>query len=144
MCKVFTKTVLLYLNYQNKTTSLIHAPNLILLLSPPGVLLNLFTEVGNDLIANKPVSQRLRLVSGHDFNIGSLMEVAHVKTDQSIPEYGAVFALELYRSRSTGAYSVLVSKFISFNGFLQYESVNPWLNPKIISLLQIEVDPKKS
>ncbi|CAH0591693.1 unnamed protein product [Chrysodeixis includens] len=72
-----------------------------------GVLLNLFTEVGNDLIAKKPVSQRLRLISGHDFNIGALMEVAHVKTDQSIPEYGAVFALELYKSRSTGSYSVL-------------------------------------
>ncbi|XP_035443469.1 venom acid phosphatase Acph-1 isoform X1 [Spodoptera frugiperda] len=72
-----------------------------------GVLLDKFVTAGNDFIAGKQVSQRLRLFSAHDFNIGALMEVAKVENDHSIPEYGAVFALELYRSRSTGAYSVL-------------------------------------
>ncbi|KAH9631288.1 hypothetical protein HF086_003724 [Spodoptera exigua] len=72
-----------------------------------GVLLDKFVRAGNNFIAGKQVSQRLRLFSAHDFNIGALMEVAKVENDHSIPEYGAVFALELYRSRSTGAYSVL-------------------------------------
>lgn len=72
-----------------------------------GVLLNMFVQAGNDFISEKPVTQRLRLISGHDFNIGALMDVASVQNDQAIPEYGSVFALELYRCRSTGAYSVL-------------------------------------
>ncbi|KAJ8721048.1 hypothetical protein PYW08_006513 [Mythimna loreyi] len=72
-----------------------------------GILLNTFVQAGNDLIAGKQVSQRLRLISGHDFNIGALMDVASVQNDQTIPEYGSVFALELYRYRSTGVYTVL-------------------------------------
>nr|QZP43468.1 histidine acid phosphatase Acph-1-like protein [Pseudoips prasinana] len=72
-----------------------------------GVLLNEFIQAANDIIEGKPVSQRLRVVSCHDFNIGSLMDVTHVKNDHGIPEYGAVFALELYRSRSTGNYTVV-------------------------------------
>ncbi|KAJ0172519.1 hypothetical protein K1T71_011658 [Dendrolimus kikuchii] len=72
-----------------------------------GVLLNTFVQAALDIIAGTPVNQRLRIFSAHDFNIGALMDVAKVKNNHSIPEYGSVFALELYRSRSTGAYSVL-------------------------------------
>lgn len=72
-----------------------------------GVLLHKFISMSKDIISNKPVPQRLHIFSAHDFNIGALMEVAQVKCDHSIPEYGAVFSLELYRSRSTGSYSVV-------------------------------------
>ncbi|XP_063895496.1 venom acid phosphatase Acph-1 isoform X2 [Helicoverpa armigera] len=72
-----------------------------------GVLLSQFIQAGNDFISGKPVSQPLRSISAHDFNIGALMDVAYVQNDSTIPEYGAVFALELYKSRSTGSYSVL-------------------------------------
>ncbi|KAL0879719.1 hypothetical protein ABMA27_003432 [Loxostege sticticalis] len=73
-----------------------------------GVLLNNFIEAATAISKGKSVSKRLRLFSAHDFNIGALMEVARVRGDQSIPEYGAVFALELYKSRSTGELGVLV------------------------------------
>ncbi|CAH2979949.1 unnamed protein product [Chilo suppressalis] len=72
-----------------------------------GVLLNNFMNLASDIAAGKPVKNRLRLFSAHDFNIGALMEVSKVKSDQSIPEYGAVFALELYKSRSSGELSVM-------------------------------------
>ncbi|KAM3956323.1 venom acid phosphatase Acph-1 [Aphomia sociella] len=72
-----------------------------------GILLNMFTEAANDISAGKPVSKRVRLFSAHDFNIGALMDVSKVKSNQSIPEYGALFALELYKSRSKGDLSVL-------------------------------------
>ncbi|KAJ8728563.1 hypothetical protein PYW07_006259 [Mythimna separata] len=72
-----------------------------------GILLNMFVQAGNDFIAGKQVPQPLRLISGHDFNIGALMDVASVQNGETIPEYGSVFALELYRCRSTGVYSVL-------------------------------------
>ncbi|KAL0830097.1 hypothetical protein ABMA28_003554 [Loxostege sticticalis] len=72
-----------------------------------GVLLNNFIEAATAISKGKSVSKRLRLFSAHDFNIGALMEVARVRGDQSIPEYGAVFALELYKSRSTGELGVL-------------------------------------
>ncbi|XP_052749812.1 venom acid phosphatase Acph-1-like [Galleria mellonella] len=72
-----------------------------------GTLLNIFVEAAKDISAGRPVSHRLRLFSSHDFNVGALMEVSKVKSNQSIPEYGSVFALELYKSRSKGDLSVL-------------------------------------
>ncbi|CAG9782459.1 unnamed protein product [Diatraea saccharalis] len=72
-----------------------------------GVLLNNFMSLASDIAAGKSITKRLRLFSAHDFNIGALMEVSKVKSDQSIPEYGAVFSLELYKSRSTGELSVV-------------------------------------
>ncbi|XP_075982163.1 venom acid phosphatase Acph-1-like [Anticarsia gemmatalis] len=72
-----------------------------------GVLLNQFMEVAEDIISGKPVKHRLRIFSCHDFNIGAMMHVVNVRHNNSIPEYGAVFSLELYRSKITGAYSVM-------------------------------------
>lgn len=73
-----------------------------------GVLLNTFHQAAQDLISGKKVDQRLRIFSAHDFNIGAFMEVSRiVNNNRGIPEYGSVFALELYRSKSTGTYSVL-------------------------------------
>lgn len=66
--------------------------------------------LAQDIKTGKAVAPRLYMFSAHDFNIGSLMEVANVKNENGIPEYGAVFSLELYRSRSSGFYSVLVSQ----------------------------------
>lgn len=71
-----------------------------------GVILNDFIKAADDIISGKPVSKRLRLFSCHDFNIGSLMEVANIKVDQNIPEYGSVFALELYKSKTNGDYNI--------------------------------------
>ncbi|CAB3242535.1 unnamed protein product [Arctia plantaginis] len=72
-----------------------------------GVLLQQFTEAAEDIISGKEVLKRLRLFSCHDFNLGALMEASNVKYERTIPEYGSVFALELYRSKTTGLYSVL-------------------------------------
>ncbi|VVC98827.1 venom acid phosphatase Acph-1-like [Leptidea sinapis] len=73
-----------------------------------GVILNDFTQMAADIISGKPVTKRFHMYSGHDFNIGSLMEATKiVRHEQPVPEYGAIFGLELYRSRSTGEYSVL-------------------------------------
>ncbi|XP_059061097.1 venom acid phosphatase Acph-1-like [Achroia grisella] len=72
-----------------------------------GVLLSMFIEAGKDISAGTKVPKRLRLFSSHDFNIGAFMRVSKVKTNYSIPEYGAIFALELYKSRSKGDLSVL-------------------------------------
>lgn len=71
--------------------------------------MDMFLKTADDLIAGKPVSQRLRLFSAHDFNIGALMEVSRMNAPYEIPDYGSVFALELYRCRRSGEYSVLVS-----------------------------------
>lgn len=71
-----------------------------------GVLLNTFIEAADDIISGKPVSQRLRLYSAHDFNVGALMMVSKTKSNNSIPEYGSVFMLELYKSRR-GEFSVV-------------------------------------
>uniref|UniRef100_A0A1E1WMB7 acid phosphatase n=1 Tax=Pectinophora gossypiella TaxID=13191 RepID=A0A1E1WMB7_PECGO len=64
-----------------------------------GVLLQQFTEAATALALGKPVTKRLRIFSAHDFNVGALMDVSRVVKDQSIPEYGSVFALELYRRK---------------------------------------------
>ncbi|CAK1542467.1 unnamed protein product [Leptosia nina] len=73
-----------------------------------GVILNDFIQAASDIIAGKEVTKRVRLYSAHDFNIGSLMEVSGVsRHEQPVPEYGAVFALELFKSKSTGEITVL-------------------------------------
>ncbi|XP_013200761.1 venom acid phosphatase Acph-1 [Amyelois transitella] len=72
-----------------------------------GILLNTFVEAALEISQGRPVKQRLRMFSAHDFNIGALMGAARVENNYNIPEYGAVFALELYKSRSTGKLSVL-------------------------------------
>ncbi|XP_053616175.1 venom acid phosphatase Acph-1-like isoform X2 [Plodia interpunctella] len=72
-----------------------------------GILLNTFVEAASEISQGRPMKQRLRVYSAHDFNIGALMEAARVKNNHSIPEYGALFALELYRSRNSGKFSVL-------------------------------------
>ncbi|OWR43369.1 venom acid phosphatase [Danaus plexippus plexippus] len=73
-----------------------------------GVLLNDFIEAAKKISSDEPMKKRFRMFSGHDFNIGSLMEVTKViRHEQSNPEYGALFALELYKSKRTGEYSVV-------------------------------------
>ncbi|XP_045521262.1 venom acid phosphatase Acph-1-like [Pieris brassicae] len=73
-----------------------------------GVILNDFIETALDIINGKNVTKRFHMYSAHDFNIGSLMEVTGIsKHEQPVPEYGAVFGLELFRSRVTGDFSVL-------------------------------------
>lgn len=73
-----------------------------------GVILNDFVQAASDIESGKPVKKRLRVYSAHDFNIGSLMEVTKViRHEQSIPEYGSLFALELYKSKSTGELTVV-------------------------------------
>lgn len=76
-----------------------------------GVMLNTFIEAADDIISGKQVSQRLRLNSAHDFNVGALMMVSRVRSNHSIPEYGSVFSLDLLKSRH-GGYSVLVCNLI--------------------------------
>ncbi|XP_041969771.1 venom acid phosphatase Acph-1-like [Aricia agestis] len=73
-----------------------------------GVILNDFLEAASALAEGKTVKKRFRMFSSHDFNIGSLMEVSKVQQqEQSIPEYGSLFGLELYRSISSGELTVL-------------------------------------
>ncbi|XP_072945557.1 venom acid phosphatase Acph-1-like [Epargyreus clarus] len=73
-----------------------------------GVLLNNFITAATDIISGKEAKPRLHWFSGHDFNIGALMDVSKVvRHEQTIPEYGSLFALELYRSKITGQYTVL-------------------------------------
>lgn len=73
-----------------------------------GVMLNHFMQAADSIASGEKVNKRLRIFSSHDFNIGSLMEVTRVEgTNRSIPEYGALFALELYRCKVTGQYYVL-------------------------------------
>ncbi|KAJ2941088.1 hypothetical protein O0L34_g10321 [Tuta absoluta] len=70
-----------------------------------GVLLYDFLEAATLLLHDQPVSKRLRIFSAHDFNIGALIAVTKTVKEQTIPDYGSVFMLELYRSRS-GLYTV--------------------------------------
>ncbi|XP_026331458.1 prostatic acid phosphatase-like [Hyposmocoma kahamanoa] len=72
-----------------------------------GVLLNNFINIAKDIASGSPVSHRLRIFSAHDFNLGALMEVTRTIKDDSIPEYGSAFMLELYKSRITGEFSIL-------------------------------------
>ena len=86
-----------------------------------GVILNDFIQAASDIESGKPVKKRLRLYSAHDFNIGSLMEVTKViRHEQSIPEYGSLFALELYKSRGTGELTVVVCFFLFFVFFYHF------------------------
>ncbi|XP_052744723.1 venom acid phosphatase Acph-1 [Bicyclus anynana] len=73
-----------------------------------GVILNDFVKAASDIVAGKQVQKRFRMYSAHDFNIGALMEVTKVlRHEQSLPEYGALFGLEMYRSKCTGEFTVL-------------------------------------
>ncbi|XP_013171752.1 PREDICTED: venom acid phosphatase Acph-1-like [Papilio xuthus] len=73
-----------------------------------GVILNDFISAANDIVAGKRINKRFRMYSAHDFNIGSLMEVTRIsRSEQTVPEYGSLFALELYRTKSNGEFSVL-------------------------------------
>ncbi|XP_034836616.1 venom acid phosphatase Acph-1-like [Maniola hyperantus] len=73
-----------------------------------GVILNDFIDAANDIAAGKQVQKRFRMYSAHDFNIGALMEAAQVlKYEQSLPEYGSLFGLEMYRLKSTGELTVV-------------------------------------
>ncbi|XP_026496125.2 venom acid phosphatase Acph-1-like [Vanessa tameamea] len=73
-----------------------------------GVILNDFIEAASDISSGKPVKKRFRMFSAHDFNIGSMMEVTRViRHEQSNPEYGSLFALELYRSKGSGELTVV-------------------------------------
>ncbi|CAG5017003.1 unnamed protein product [Parnassius apollo] len=73
-----------------------------------GVMLNDFISAANDIIAGKTVTKRFRLFSAHDFNIGALMDVTKVvKREQIVPEYGSLFAIELYKSKSNEEFTVL-------------------------------------
>ncbi|XP_028026361.1 prostatic acid phosphatase-like [Bombyx mandarina] len=72
-----------------------------------GVLLNKFTEQALIAASGKEIKPRLHVFSSHDFNLGAFMEVSRVRSNHGIPEYGAAFALELYRSKVTGELSVL-------------------------------------
>ncbi|XP_050355643.1 venom acid phosphatase Acph-1-like [Nymphalis io] len=73
-----------------------------------GVILNNFIQAASDISSGKPVKKRFRMFSAHDFNIGSMMEVTRViRHEQSNPEYGSLFGLELYRSKSNGDFTVV-------------------------------------
>ncbi|CAH2088368.1 unnamed protein product [Euphydryas editha] len=73
-----------------------------------GVILNDFVQAATDISQGKPVKKRFRMYSAHDFNIGSLMEVTKViRHEQSNPEYGSLFGLELYRSKTSGEFTVM-------------------------------------
>ncbi|XP_045539528.1 venom acid phosphatase Acph-1 [Papilio machaon] len=73
-----------------------------------GVILNDFITAANDIVTGKKINKRFRMYSAHDFNIGSVMEVTRIsRSEQTVPEYGSLFALELYRSNSNGEFSVL-------------------------------------
>ncbi|CAK1588911.1 unnamed protein product [Parnassius mnemosyne] len=73
-----------------------------------GVLLNDFISAANEIIAGKTVTKRFRLYSAHDFNIGALMDVTKVvNSEQILPEYGSLFAIELYKSKSNGEFTVM-------------------------------------
>ncbi|XP_045504638.1 venom acid phosphatase Acph-1-like [Colias croceus] len=73
-----------------------------------GVMLNDFIQAASAIASGRPVTKRFRMYSAHDFNIGALMEVTGIsRHEQAVPEYGAIFALELYRSKSSGEYTVL-------------------------------------
>nr|QTY40898.1 venom polypeptide precursor [Doratifera vulnerans] len=72
-----------------------------------GVILNDFVQDAINIISGKTVKQRFHMYSSHDFNIGSLLEVCNVEGKKHIvPHYAALFGLELYRSKTTGMYSV--------------------------------------
>lgn len=73
-----------------------------------GVILNDFVQAATDISRGRPVKKRFRMYSAHDFNIGSLMEVTRViRHEQSNPEYGSLFGLELYRSKTSGEFTVM-------------------------------------
>uniref|UniRef100_S4NSI3 acid phosphatase n=1 Tax=Pararge aegeria TaxID=116150 RepID=S4NSI3_9NEOP len=73
-----------------------------------GVILNDFVNAANDIASGKQIKKRFRMYSAHDFNIGSLMEVTKVvRHEQSLPEYGSLFGLEMYRSKSTGEFTIV-------------------------------------
>ncbi|CAK1588921.1 unnamed protein product [Parnassius mnemosyne] len=73
-----------------------------------GVVLNDFISAANEIIAGKTVTKRFRLFSAHDYNVGALMYVTKItKCEQTMPEYGSLFAIELYKSKSSGEFTVL-------------------------------------
>lgn len=71
-----------------------------------GVIINNFLKASKDIIAGKPVKQRVRIHTSHDYNVGALMAVSRVKLS-NIPDYCSMFALELHRDRNNGRYFVL-------------------------------------
>uniref|UniRef100_A0AAU6PBL3 acid phosphatase n=1 Tax=Comana monomorpha TaxID=1555636 RepID=A0AAU6PBL3_9NEOP len=72
-----------------------------------GVILNDFVQDAVNIISGKTVKQRFHMYSSHDFNLGSLLEVSNVEGKEWIvPHYASLFGLELYRSKSTGKFTV--------------------------------------
>ncbi|CAG5017008.1 unnamed protein product [Parnassius apollo] len=73
-----------------------------------GVMLNDFISAANEIIAGKTVTKRFRLFSAHDFNVRALMDVTNItQSEQIAPDYGSLFAIELYKSKSSGQFTVL-------------------------------------
>ncbi|CAH2055623.1 unnamed protein product, partial [Iphiclides podalirius] len=92
-----------------------------------GVILNDFVSAANEIAAGNYNQKRLRVFSAHDFNIGALMDVTGIsRSEQTVPEYGSLFALELYRSKINGELTVLpvylpkagesVAQYLHFTG----------------------------
>ena len=71
-----------------------------------GVLLNEFFTYARKIMAGEQ-TPRVRVYSGHDFNVYSLMALSRLKPRQGAPKYGSLYSLELRRDPKTGEYFVL-------------------------------------
>ena len=75
---------------------------------PPGVLLNKFFEVADQVIAGEDVP-RVQIYSAHDINVYTFEGVTQISPRQGVPKYASAYALELRRVVATGEYIVVVS-----------------------------------
>ncbi|CAH0397625.1 unnamed protein product [Chilo suppressalis] len=71
-----------------------------------GVLLSEFFKKAGAVIAGND-TQRLRIYSGHDFNVYSFEAVTQISNRQGVPKYASAYALELRKVVKSGKYVVL-------------------------------------
>ncbi|PZC80747.1 hypothetical protein B5X24_HaOG213971 [Helicoverpa armigera] len=71
-----------------------------------GVLLNEFFDTADQIISGANIP-RVRVLSGHDFNVYSFLAATRAVPKQGVPGYCAVYSLELRRCRSSGEYVVV-------------------------------------
>ncbi|KAL4703358.1 hypothetical protein ACJJTC_013124 [Scirpophaga incertulas] len=71
-----------------------------------GTFLNEFFKYADKIIQGQN-TPRIRIYSGHDFNVYSLQAITRVTERQGVPKFSSLYALELRKIRSTGEYVVV-------------------------------------
>lgn len=83
----------------------------------PGPLLNDFFIYTAEQMAGTDTPP-VRIYSGHDVNVYSLMAVSQITPRQGAPKYNSAFSLELRQVEATGEYVVLVR--VAHNSLYNY------------------------